>query len=418
VVAAVHGEIAADLLGCRLDPPGDTALAVLLAAEAPVLGGPEPDRSTQLGRLLDATGAWIGFPLTTRDQRVGVLLVATAMGVAYGDAQVEIGAALAGQAMIAYDNARLFARVETSLAELQQAYERERALEVELRHAQKLEAVGRLAGGIAHEINTPIQFITDNVRFLADAFADMTRLLDAYRVALNSENPTPWETRMQAIAVVETETDVGYLIEEAPSAARQTLEGAAHIARIVRAMKAFGRPDGGSRADADLNHALETSVTVATSELKNVADIDLDLAPLPPVSCYLSDLNQVFLNLLVNAAHAIADTGRRGTIRVATRHEGDEVAIEIADNGTGMPEAIRERIFEPFFTTKPVGHGTGQGLSLAHAIVVERHGGSIAVDSTPGEGTTFTIRLKVRGAAVEPTDSAAAPPAAVAAPGD
>jgi signal transduction histidine kinase len=377
VVAAAHGDPAASLLGHRLDLAGDAPLTRLLEAEAPVLGGLGTDRSAELGALLRAAGAWIGVPLQARGERVGVLLVTTSLGDRFGDSQVNIGAALAGQAMVAYDNARLFARAESSLAEL--------------RHAHKLEAVGRLAAGIAHEIDTPIQCISDNTRFLVDSFAGLSRVLDAYRAALRAEDVTVADGRLDELARLEAEVGLDLLAGEAPAAATRTLDGAAHIARIVLAMKTLGHPDDDELTEADLNQALETTVTVARGELEDVAEVELDLAPLPPVSCYLSDLHQVFLNLLVNAAHAVAQTGRRGTIRVATRLRDDQVVVEIGDDGAGIPDAVQ-----------PVGQGTGRALSLAHAIVVDRHGGSVTVDSRNGQGTTFIIRLHLHGPTREP----------------
>jgi signal transduction histidine kinase len=283
--------------------------------------------------------------------------------------------------------------------------ERQR-LEVELRHAQKLEAVGQLAAGIAHEINTPIQFIGDNVHFLRDAFDDLTALIESYRSILHE-----WPDAGNTVAIrerlcrAERETDLDYLRTEVPAAASHALDGVQRVASIVSAMKAFGHPDRGEPGLVDLNTALRNTITVARNEYKYVADIDLDLSALPLVPCIAGDLNQVFLNLIINAAHAIADavqgTDRRGRISVRTRHDVDDdaVVIAISDTGTGIAPEHAPHIFEPFFTTKEVGRGTGQGLALAHTIVSDRHGGSLTFDSVVGEGTTFTIRLPLRGPA-------------------
>jgi signal transduction histidine kinase len=276
--------------------------------------------------------------------------------------------------------------------------------ELATRQAQKLEAVGRLAAGIAHEINTPIQFVGDNTHFLRDAFASLQRLLDAYAVlcdAAAAGQVAP--SLLAAVHRAEAEADLAYLSEEIPRALEQVLEGVERVASIVRALKEFAHPARKERAPADLNQALQSTLTVARNELKYVAEVQTDFAPLPPVLCQIGDLNQVFLNLLVNAAHAIADqvgdSGARGTITVRTRALGTQVEVAISDTGPGIPAAIRDRIFDPFFTTKAVGRGTGQGLALARAIVVEQHGGELTFESVEGAGTTFYVRLPVTGGA-------------------
>ena len=270
--------------------------------------------------------------------------------------------------------------------------------EMELRHAQKLESVGRLASGIAHEINTPIQFVGDNTRFLQDSFAGLKNLLISYqelRAAAASHSVTP--ELLVKVRESEEEADCEYLLEEIPKALTQTLDGVTRVATIVRAMKEFAHPEGKEMAAADLNRALLSTLTVARNELKYVADVVTDFGDLPLVVCNIGDLNQVFLNLLVNAAHAIGEvvegSGNKGTIRVSTTVEGNSVLISIADTGGGIPEAIRGRIFDPFFTTKEVGRGTGQGLTIARTVVVDRHKGALTFESEVGKGTTFYIRL-------------------------
>jgi PAS domain S-box-containing protein len=277
-------------------------------------------------------------------------------------------------------------------------------LELELRHAQKLESVGRLAAGIAHEINTPIQFVGDNVRFLRDAFADLHRLYEAYRelaaVVGTSTDPAQALREVEAVA---KDVDIDFALEEVPEAIVQTLEGISRVANIVRAMKAFGHPGTDEMAPADLNDAIANTLVVANNELKYVADVESDLSALPLVRCHLGDVNQVVLNLVVNAAHAIASAGRgRGTVRVATRVDGGHVVIEVTDTGTGMPPEVAEKVFDPFFTTKEVGTGTGQGLALVRSLVVDRHGGAIDFTTEPGVGTTFTVRLPLTDGAVVP----------------
>lgn len=278
-----------------------------------------------------------------------------------------------------------------------------RRKEMELRHGQKLEAVGRLAAGIAHEINTPIQFVGDNTRFLQHAFADGLRLMRQYQqlqqAALHGEITAEL---LDEVARTRQEADWDYLEQEIPRAVEQMLEGLNRVATIVRGMKEFSHVDrSNEKAPSDLTRALESTLIVARNELKYVADVETDFAPLPPVICHLGDLNQVFLNLLVNAAHAIEDavkgTPRKGKITVCTRRDGDCVEVRIADTGVGIPKEARDRIFDPFFTTKEVGRGTGQGLALARAIVVEKHGGTLTFETELGKGTTFVIRLPIGG---------------------
>jgi len=282
--------------------------------------------------------------------------------------------------------------------------------EMELRHSQKLEAVGRLAAGIAHEINTPIQFVSDNTRFLQTSFQDELKLVRSYEelFAAASCGTVPPELLAQTAAVREL-TDWEYLETEIPKAMEQMLEGLGRVSTIVRGMKEFSHVNrANEKAPSDLNRALESTLIVARNELKYVADISTDFDALPPVVCHLGDLNQVFLNLLVNAAHAIEDVvqpaGGKGRIIVRTRRDGDWVEISISDTGTGIPEEAREKIFEPFFTTKEVGKGTGQGLAMARAIVVEKHGGTLTFETEVGKGTTFFIRLPL--AATAPREEA------------
>jgi PAS domain S-box-containing protein len=276
-------------------------------------------------------------------------------------------------------------------------------MEVELLHAQKLEAVGGLAAGIAHEINTPIQFVGDNTRFLQDSFRDRTEMQSKYEEIYEAarRGAVP-EKLLDELLEIRQRIDWEYLRVEVPKAMEQMLDGISRVAKIVRAMKEFSHVDRSSqKAPADLNKALESTLVVARAELKYVADVTEDYGELPPVLCHLGDLNQVFLNLLVNAAHAIGDamktTGQKGRITVRTRQDADWVEVSVSDTGTGIPEAARRKIFDPFFTTKEVGKGTGQGLTLARAIVVEKHGGTITFDTEMGKGTTFHVRLPVNG---------------------
>lgn len=275
-------------------------------------------------------------------------------------------------------------------------------MEVDLRHAQKLETVGQLAAGIAHEINTPTQYVSDNVVFLERAFSKLlvvastaTSLLDDAEAG--SLTPERIASGRKALAAAK----LAFLEKQVPPAFEQSIDGLARIAKIVGAMKEFSHPSRGEKTTVDLNHAVETTLAVARNEWKYVADMVLKLDPtLPPFPALRDELSQVILNLVVNAAHAIAaaaeDRGEaadKGTITISTYLDGEFVTLSIEDNGTGIPESIREKIFDPFFTTKQVGKGTGQGLAIARSIIIDKHGGTIDVASEEGRGTTFIVRL-------------------------
>jgi signal transduction histidine kinase len=274
------------------------------------------------------------------------------------------------------------------------------AMEGQLHQAQKLESVGQLASGIAHEINTPTQYIGDNVRFLKDAFQDLKNLLENHEKLLQAakNNSLSRETIQDVAAAVER-VDTSYLLEEIPKAIDQTLEGVSRVAALVSAMKEFSHPDTKEKVMLDLNHAINSTITVARNEWKYVADLETEFDPsLPPVSCLPGEFNQVILNLIVNAAHAISDVVKnggpeKGKITVQTRNYSEWAEIRIQDTGTGIPEKAQSRIFDPFFTTKEIGKGTGQGLSIARSVIVDKHGGSLHFETEEGKGTTFIIRI-------------------------
>jgi PAS domain S-box-containing protein len=274
------------------------------------------------------------------------------------------------------------------------------ALEVQLRQAQKLESVGQLAAGIAHEINTPIQYIGDNVGFLKTSFQDVRGILESYAqmLAAAKDNTLSPETVQEVAAMVER-ADTDYLIEEIPKAIEQTLEGISRVSKLVSAMKEFSHPGSKEKTPVDINRAIESTITVARNEWKYVADLEVDYdSSLPMISCLPGEFNQVVLILIVNAAHAIGDVvekgaSGKGTIKVQTRNCGEWAEIRIQDSGTGIPEKVQARIFDPFFTTKEIGKGTGQGLAIARSVVVDKHGGSIQFETEQGKGTTFIVRL-------------------------
>jgi signal transduction histidine kinase len=278
-------------------------------------------------------------------------------------------------------------------------------IEAELRLAQRLESVGQLAAGIAHEINTPIQFVGDNLRFIGDTLKDLLAVIDELPrlIAVNNAGGFAKAQSDQAQSVID-HADLPYLLGELPKSIEQSIEGVGRVTALVGALKEFSHPDAGEHKPNNLNHAVENTLVVARNEYKYVAEVSVDLDPqLPLTTCNLGEINQVLLNLLVNAAHAVGDAlrpGDRGSIIVSTRTNGDWVEIAITDTGTGIPEAVRSRIFDPFFTTKPVGKGTGQGLYLVHSIITKKHNGTVTFTTELGKGTTFFIRLPLKPLAI------------------
>ncbi len=274
--------------------------------------------------------------------------------------------------------------------------EERKHLEQRLLLAHKLEAIGSLAAGVAHEINTPTQFVSDNVKFLGDAFADIGKVI-AGCLAFVEKSKGIQELDVERAALLEVieECDLEFLNEEIPQTIEQTLEGLRQTAQIVASMKEFSYPSSPDKSKADLNRVVENTLNVSRNEWKGVAELTLELDPnLPEVSCMVDQINQVVLNLIVNAAHAIGSTeSRLGRLTLRTKVDGKWACIEVADTGTGMDEAVRARIFEPFFTTKEVGRGTGQGLSMVRNIVVNTHGGEIECETELGVGTLFRVRL-------------------------
>ena len=273
-------------------------------------------------------------------------------------------------------------------------------MEVELRQAQKLESVGSLASGIAHEFNTPIQFVSDNLHFTREATDGLFLLLGKLQAVQKSvlESSPALEAAKEATGL-EREIDLPYLIENMPKAVDRSLDGLNRMAALVSSMKEFAQPDSAGMICIDLNRAIENTLVIARNEYKYVAEIETIFGSLPPVTCYASAINEVLLSVLINAAHAIEDavkgTDAKGRITIQTSLDEDFVIITVLDTGCGIPEGIRERVFDPFFTTKEVGRGKGQGLAVARSVVVDQHNGEISFDSIVGKGTTVTIRIPV-----------------------
>jgi PAS domain S-box-containing protein len=279
-------------------------------------------------------------------------------------------------------------------------------LEVELRLAQKLESVGQLAAGIAHEINTPIQYLSSSMDFLDTAFTDLAELQRAYAALRDAAaGPGVDAEALTRVAEAEEAADLEYLRERVPAALERSRDGLLRVAKIVSAMRVFGRPASTGVVPVCIKAAIENTLIVAASEYKYVADVTTDLGDVPLVLSNGGDIDQVLINLIVNASHAIADvvadSGGRGTIDIRTSVDGDSAVITIADSGGGIPAEISDRVFDPFFTTKEVGRGTGQGLAIARSIV-DRDGGELTFETRPGYGTTFTIRLPLLADVVVP----------------
>lgn len=291
------------------------------------------------------------------------------------------------------------AEIRAGKEAIEAAHEKLEHAQSDLLHAEKLASIGRLAAGVAHEINTPTQFVGDNTRFLKEAFEDLNRLIGIYQEVIDSANGSISEDLVAKVTDMRKEVDIDYLSDEVPTAIDQALDGISRVSEIVQSMKEFSHPGSESKLQVDLNHAIESTVTVSKNEWKYCANLVTEFdESLPEVPCLPGEFNQVILNILVNAAHAIESRNGEnstdlGTITIKTIC-GDEYAeIHISDTGCGMPEDVCAKVFEPFFTTKEVGKGTGQGLAIARSVIVDKHAGCIRVKSEKDIGTTFVIRL-------------------------
>jgi signal transduction histidine kinase len=287
-------------------------------------------------------------------------------------------------------------------------------LEVQLRHAQRLETVGRLAEGMAHELNSPLQFVTDSVQFLSEAVAVLQRV-KAIITELSTDDGSPGVGPATAhrLRVLAAELDLDFLAEEAPQAATSALTGLERITTVVRAMRAFGGPSAESLQMMDVNESVKAVLVVTGPRIETVADVVTHLGTVPPIEVRTGDVHQVILDLIANALEAMEPTVAqqgRGQLKITTRVDAGDVVIEVSDTGCGIPESIAGQVFDPFFTTKPVGSGLGQGLSVARAVIVNGHGGSITFATEPGHGTTFSIRLPAMRPAIDAAEGAGAEP--------
>ena len=282
-------------------------------------------------------------------------------------------------------------------------------MEYQLQQSHKMEAIGQLAAGIAHEINTPVQFVGDNTRFFQESFDDLIQVIKKQQEILEAAGSNSLtDALVEKTEQLIQEIDLEYLEAEIPVAIQHTLKGVGRIAKIVQAMKIFAHPGMVSKEPVDINKEIEKTITITRNEWKYVAELKTDLdQSLPVVPCYRAEFNQVILNMIVNAAHAIAEKNQnspsqKGEIHIRTVHEKEQAKIYITDTGGGIPEEIRHKIFDLFFTTKQPGKGTGQGLAISHSVIVEKHKGSLTLETHNDKGTTFIIGLPMK---PEPADN-------------
>ncbi len=267
--------------------------------------------------------------------------------------------------------------------------------------SQKMEAIGQLAAGIAHEINTPIQYVGDNLRFLQKTVTKFSEVVEAYKQIVSEQGRCITREEIDSLNELNRQTKIQHYLAESPNAVQEALDGVERVRKIVLAMREFSHPSEKEKKLADINHGIETTIVISRNEWKYFTELETDLDPtLPMVYCQIDEINQVVLNMIINAVQSIQDdippgSDQKGKITISTQTSNDRVLIKVQDTGKGIPEDIKQRIFDPFFTTKGVGKGTGQGLSLAHQIIVQRHHGKISVDSTVGKGSIFTIELPI-----------------------
>jgi signal transduction histidine kinase len=340
-------------------------------------------------------------PIITDDLVLGTLTVLReAGGRQFTDMDLSLVRMLAMQAAVAIRNAELYEELRASRDSVQAAHEELKDTQTQLLSAQKMEAIGSLAAGIAHEINTPIQFVSDNTSFVKDSAAILARFGAAHIEILDRLADHPeLGAEIRALREEWEDQDCDFLLEELPDAIEETLEGAKRVGEIVRAMKEFAHPGSQSKSSVDVNRVVQTTMQVSRNEWKYVADIELDLDDTAPIiQGHGGPLGQSLLIMFVNSAQAMAEhrseSEGKGVIKVTTSYADGWVEIRIADNGPGIPADIVDRIFDPFFTTKEVGKGSGQGLSIARSVVVDKHHGEIWVeDNNPG--AIFVMRLPV-----------------------
>ncbi|MCP5268902.1 MAG: PAS domain S-box protein [Zoogloeaceae bacterium] len=323
------------------------------------------------------TGRWLYFtaaPLHDVDGKVNGAI----------ETLQDVSARHAAEAKLLDYQAQLEKLVEQRTAQLESANE-------QLIQAEKLASIGQLAAGVAHEINNPIGYVFSNIGALEKYINDLFTMLAAYEKA---EPSIAGAEQLAEVKTLREELDLEFLREDIPMLMGESKEGIVRVKKIVQDLKDFSHVDSAQEWQwADLHKGIDSTINIVSNEIKYKADVVKDYGNLPEVECMPMQLNQVFMNLLVNAAHAMPET--RGTITIRTGVTGEKVWLEFSDNGSGIPEEIRQKIFDPFFTTKPIGKGTGLGLSLSYGIITN-HNGSIEVASEVGKGTTFRIELPIK----------------------
>lgn len=368
--------------GLWLAGDGETAARMMVAMESAALGEPAEFDAA----ITDGAGAPRRFSVTCQP------VFSEGGGVAY--------------VLIEAHDMTEFLRVQ----------DRSRQLELEIMHNQKLESLGTLASGVAHEINTPMQYIRDNLDFLAGGFDNLLGLLrEAKAFALaarDADLPPALAAQLAEWRVRAAEADLDFIAEETPAAIRQSSEGVDRVCDIVRAIKLFSHPDSADKAPESLEKLVTNTLTVSRNQWKYVAEVDADFPPdMPPVHCHAGEISQVVLNLVGNAVHAIEDklgkSGELGRIGIAARVEGANVVLKVADNGAGIDPKHYSKVFDLFFTTKEPGRGTGHGLSICHSIIARKHGGSLTFKSELGVGTTFIVTLPIKSKTAPATGGAA-----------
>jgi signal transduction histidine kinase len=341
------------------------------------------------------------LPLRVEGRVVGVLSLNREVGSApFLEPDLDHATGIADLVAIVIENAALHAEQTRRIGELTQLNARLNEAQSQLLQSEKMASIGQLAAGVAHEINNPVGYVNSNIGTLQQYVNDLFRLMTVYEQA---EAALPADSPIRAeLGVYRQAIDINFLREDTLNLVKESQEGLTRVRKIVQDLKEFSHVDRAEWQETDLHQGLDSTLNIVNNELKYKAEVVKEYGQLPPVQCIPSQLNQVFMNLLVNAAQAIE---KRGTITIRTGAEDDGVYVEISDTGKGMTPEVQKRIFEPFFTTKPVGKGTGLGLSLSYGIV-QKHHGRIEVSSVPGQGTTFRIRVPQRqSAAAEPTPS-------------
>ena len=345
--------------------------------------------------------SWMGVPLIAQEQIVGVMAIQNyEKENTYDKEDLDLFATISSLVAAAVKNAQLFQKIATQNQQLEVTNKELKETQLKLLQAQKLEAIGQLAAGIAHEINTPIQFIGDNTKFFGESISTIKGAIDQYKTLLQKaiSGKPPSKNCMEEL---DEEYDLEYILSEIPDSIRATQDGVHRVSSIVQGLKAFSHPDTGEKVLFNVNEGIKNTTIICRNEWKFIADLVLNLDDdLPMVPCFPGDFNQVIMNIIINGAHAISErlqnTNEIGLIQISTSLEKNHIIIRLKDNGIGMDNDSLKRIFDPFFTTKEVGQGTGQGLSISRNIIVNKHSGTLEVESIKGESSIFTISLPLK----------------------